>query len=894
MTKNIFRILFTVSVFSFMFLLTLGCFLSINTNLVLAADGSIRLNSTTFDLSDDADSNGMANIGDTVTLNVDIDNTDDNPSSCATTTTIVIADLSTFGGSSTQSVSCRSADGGDNLLFRYNQVISDAGISGIDVDAGVARVELDIDDADETNLIESSSALSVVTDTIAPIISVPGTITLTDDAQSDGIASIGDTITYAEGTETTGDIVGWGADLSGYGFSSSAGPDQYVLLEDDDNNIVFAANEIVMDDGGNVAGAPTAVTVVDFTNIDNVAPTINADISIESDNPLDTTRAKAGDKISLTFTSSEPLLTPNVVFYSGGDPVVGPSIPTDLGGGTSWQIDYYVDSSDTDGVVFFTLDYTDLAYNAGAQETGTDDASGVTVDMTPPSISQITFKTQAGAFPNHDSVLWYNYPNDTFEAYVEGNEDLLEIRICTRSLTENTPNQTCSVGDFDVIANYLSSGPVGASSWTFSGADIETLAGGPLTDMAGYSMNLQLIDMIGNVYTSPLPDEALVMVWNVDPKVLDPDLNNLSTTDWATINDFTDVTGLIFRAEDAGELLGELSFPGSIDLTDSETVEALQNFAENVIVGGGDAADGSPDIGVDAGALAAFNEPADLSIGIPGGTSQPGIIVYDDAGEACGLVANDVTDAVVCGDTISDIAWDGLNEVLTFSTDGFSSFGADNTIPVVVTYSPADNATGVLTTANLILTFSKNVTAGTGNVIIKKVSDNSTVQTIDITSGQVTFDGTNGVTINPASNLSNGTEYYVQIDAGAITDSVGNPYAGIADTTTWSFKTKSSGTSGGGSSSSTVVPVYPVAPTETPTSPSISSFTFSKFLKLGTVGNEVQELQKLLNQAPYNSGLALDGKFGPLTKAAVIKFQLANGLVGDGLVGPLTRAVLNK
>jgi peptidoglycan hydrolase-like protein with peptidoglycan-binding domain len=78
-------------------------------------------------------------------------------------------------------------------------------------------------------------------------------------------------------------------------------------------------------------------------------------------------------------------------------------------------------------------------------------------------------------------------------------------------------------------------------------------------------------------------------------------------------------------------------------------------------------------------------------------------------------------------------------------------------------------------------------------------------------------------------------------------------------------------------------------------------FIFTMFLKMGhfpyptgAYANEVMELQKFLNAAPYNSGLTVDGKFGPLTLGAVIKFQLASGLVGDGIVGPLTRAVLNK
>ena len=79
----------------------------------------------------------------------------------------------------------------------------------------------------------------------------------------------------------------------------------------------------------------------------------------------------------------------------------------------------------------------------------------------------------------------------------------------------------------------------------------------------------------------------------------------------------------------------------------------------------------------------------------------------------------------------------------------------------------------------------------------------------------------------------------------------------------------------------------------------VAKFTFTLFLKKGppynvkVKGNEVMELQKLLNAGGYNSG-PVDGKFGPLTKAAVIKFQLANGLKGDGIIGDKTRAVLNK
>jgi len=74
-----------------------------------------------------------------------------------------------------------------------------------------------------------------------------------------------------------------------------------------------------------------------------------------------------------------------------------------------------------------------------------------------------------------------------------------------------------------------------------------------------------------------------------------------------------------------------------------------------------------------------------------------------------------------------------------------------------------------------------------GDITIKKTIDNSTVEAIDVTSGQVTGTGTTTITINPGSDLASETGYYVQIDATAFDDAASNSYIGISDTTTWSF-----------------------------------------------------------------------------------------------------------
>ena len=66
----------------------------------------------------------------------------------------------------------------------------------------------------------------------------------------------------------------------------------------------------------------------------------------------------------------------------------------------------------------------------------------------------------------------------------------------------------------------------------------------------------------------------------------------------------------------------------------------------------------------------------------------------------------------------------------------------------------------------------------------------------------------------------------------------------------------------------------------------------SKNLRYGAKGNGVKWVQWHLNQ--YGEKLTVDGAFGVLTKAAVLRFQKKHGLAADGIVGPKTRAALRK
>jgi surface protein len=109
--------------------------------------------------------------------------------------------------------------------------------------------------------------------------------------------------------------------------------------------------------------------------------------------------------------------------------------------------------------------------------------------------------------------------------------------------------------------------------------------------------------------------------------------------------------------------------------------------------------------------------------------------------------------------------------------------------PQLSSSKPNDNATKVSVVSLIVLNFDRNIDVETGNITIRKTSDNSIIETINITISQVTGTGTNKITINPSKKLPFSTEMYVLIDSTCFDDVTSLSYPGISNTTTLSFTT---------------------------------------------------------------------------------------------------------
>ena len=120
-------------------------------------------------------------------------------------------------------------------------------------------------------------------------------------------------------------------------------------------------------------------------------------------------------------------------------------------------------------------------------------------------------------------------------------------------------------------------------------------------------------------------------------------------------------------------------------------------------------------------------------------------------------------------------------------------FVVDDVAPLVSSYSPVDNASGA-PTSSFRITFNESIAKGSGNIVIKKASDNSVVETIPVSASQISISGAI-LNIKPTTSLAYSTEYYVEYDSGIVSDLAGNSLVdGLSGATAWNFTTKGEST----------------------------------------------------------------------------------------------------
>ena len=266
---------------------------------------------------------------------------------------------------------------------------------------------------------------------------------------------------------------------------------------------------------------------------------------------------------------------------------------------------------------------------------------------------------------------------------------------------------------------------------------------------------------------------------------------------------FTQITGtgLPYTARNnvAGSASVTVTLPSALD----NNASVRLRFYENSTATGGTSPTGSqPKISIDNVAVTSTSASANpevtsftpsvgktgSSVTITGanfGSSTPTVSFNGTAATVSSSSSTFIVVSVPAGATTGKISVTAGGLTAQSLTD----FTVDNTAPLVSSTSPAANASNAAP-GSLSITFNEAIAKGTGNITIKKTSDNSVVETIAVSATQVTASGP-VLTIKTTTSLAYSTGFYVEYDAGIVTDLAGNSLAaGISGNSAWGFITR--------------------------------------------------------------------------------------------------------
>lgn len=136
---------------------------------------------------------------------------------------------------------------------------------------------------------------------------------------------------------------------------------------------------------------------------------------------------------------------------------------------------------------------------------------------------------------------------------------------------------------------------------------------------------------------------------------------------------------------------------------------------------------------------------------------------------------------------------DIINQPQTINgvTPGFGgSVGAYaiTAVPTVINRTPANGATGVLDSQTISLQFSENMATGSGTIELRRVSDDSVIDSIAAGNATTNFSDRTQVTLTGLNATGFTGAAYVYIPSGAfVSAATGLAFAGYTDNTGWNF-----------------------------------------------------------------------------------------------------------
>ena len=279
-----------------------------------------------------------------------------------------------------------------------------------------------------TQVSSPTDGSAVTFDKTAPTLSAVSIVS--NNTYNTALAKVGDalTLTFTSNEDVqdppTVTIGGSSATVTGSGTSWSA--TRTMASGDSEGGVVFTID--FLDLTGNVGTQVTATTDASGITFDKTAPTMSA-IAIASNNDYYTTLAKVDDSVKVTFTSSETIQTPTATIGGFNAGVSGAT--------TSWMAGKVMSVGDTEGSVGFTLDFMDLAGNAGTQATATTNSSAVTLDRTAPTVS--------ASIASDNAIATLAKPDDNVTITITSSENLYQppaVTIDGNSASVNPSTQT--------------------------------------------------------------------------------------------------------------------------------------------------------------------------------------------------------------------------------------------------------------------------------------------------------------------------------------------------------------------------------------------------------------------------------------------------------------------